>query len=276
MTKRNRKTLIENFADGEMPTQEAFADLIDSSVNIVDDGFDKTATDGMKVAQLGSNGKLVSFYDEITVRQPLWSIAFSMAGYGGGDATRKNLNFFHGDNRSAALTLSCAAPFGAAGEGGEDGRIRIGINRSAPDRELDVGGVIASEGRTGREGKNPVRADGQWHPIIQGLDGCQAFEIMAGVGKKNTGRYALLHAFALSVFKSPKGNITCHQARYSSKCDQIELRWAGETHSYSLEMRTRCNFEQTAGEEIYVRYHVTQLWFDPFMEGSAGKAPASS
>ena len=41
MTKRNRKTLSDNFADGSLPTQDAFGDLIDSMVNIVDDGFDK-------------------------------------------------------------------------------------------------------------------------------------------------------------------------------------------------------------------------------------------
>lgn len=274
MTKRNRKTLADNFADGKMPTQEAFGDLIDSMVNIVDDGFDKSAADGMKVAQLDNSSKLISFYDEITVKDPLWSVAFSTSGYGGGAGGIKSLSFQYGGGKASGLTL--AGVPAADGEDAAAGRIRVGVNQAEPSRELDVGGVIASDGRIGREGRqeNRVRADGKWHPILRGLDGCQAFEIMAGVGRKNSGRYALLHAFALSTFNSSKGNITRHHAHYSSRCDQIDLRWTGETHSYALEMRTRCNFEQGASEEIYVRYYVTQLWFDPFMEDCAVKAGA--
>ncbi|MBI3525620.1 MAG: hypothetical protein HY066_14060 [Betaproteobacteria bacterium] len=268
MTKRNRKTLTDNFADGKLPTQEAFGDLIDSMVNIVDDGFDKSAQDGMKVAQLGNSSKLISFYDEITVKTPLWSIAFSMSGYGGGVGSYKNLNFFYGNNNTTGLTLASAAGSEAGEETVQHEKIRMGINKNNPEYEVDVNGVVASDGRIGREGgaEKAVRADGKWHPVITGLDGCQAFEIMAGVGKKNNGRYALLHAFALNTFNSKKGNITYHQAHFSSRCDQIDLRWVGETHNYSLEMRTRCSFEQNADEEVCIRYFVTQLWFDPFME----------
>lgn len=272
MTKRNRKTLTDNFSEGAMPTQEAFGDLIDSMVNIVDDGFDKSAQDGMKVAQLGSY-KLISFYDEITVKSPLWSIAFSVPGYRGESIGYKNLNFFYGGNNASGLTLANASDLGAEGEG----KIRVGVNKNNPDHEVDVVGVIASDGRIGREERKEfeVRADGAWHPIITGLDGCQAFEIMAGVGKPHTGKYALLHAFALSTFNSKHDSITYHQAHFSSRCDQIELRWIGETHNYSLEMRTRCNLEENE-EEIYIRYYVTQLWFDPFMERSASKGKANS
>lgn len=267
MTKRNRKTLTDNFSEGSMPTQEAFGDLIDSMVNIVDDGFDKSAQDGMKVAQLG-NYKLISFYDEITVKSPLWSIAFSVPGYGGESIGYKNLNFFYGGNNASGLTLANASELGAEGEG----KIRLGVNKNNPEHEVDVVGVIASDGRIGREERKEfeVRADGDWHPILTGLDGCQAFEIMAGVGKPHTGKYALLHAYALSTFNSKHGSITYHQAHFSSRCDQIELRWVGETHNYSLEMRTRCNLEENE-EEIYIRYYVTQLWFDPFMERSSKK-----
>ena len=265
MTKRNRKTLTDNFADGRMPTQEAFADLIDSMVNIVDDGFDKSAADGMKVAQLDNSSKLISFYDEITVREPLWSVSFSMSGYGGNAGSRKNLGFHYGSG-SGGLTLAAAA---AGEEGAEQEKIRVGINNGNPQRELDVNGVMVADGRIGRAGKkgNEVRADGQWHPVIRNLDGCHAYEIMAGVGKRHSGRYALLHAYALSTFNSKKGNITSHQAYYSSRCDQIDLRWIGEPHNYSLEMRTRCSLESNVSDKVYIRYYITQLWFDPFMDG---------
>jgi hypothetical protein len=270
MTKRNRKTLVGSFADGEMPTQDAFADLIDSMVNIVDDGFDKSALDGMKIAQLDNNSKLVSFYDDITVREPMWSISFSMPSYQGGGGSVKNLNFLCGDATYGGLTLA------RSNSNGVEDKINVGINRRNPEHELDVGGVVAADGRMGRHGKYQVRADGNWHPIVEGLDGCHAFEVMAGVGKKNTGRYALLHAFALSTFNSSNSNVSRHQARYSSRCDQIDLRWVGETHNYALEMRTRCSYEQNSTDEVYVRYHITRLWFDPFMDGSAEKPSAGA
>jgi hypothetical protein len=97
---------------------------------------------------------------------------------------------------------------------------------------------------------------------------------MAGVGKPHSGRYALMHAFALNTFNSKKGSITYHQARFLSRCDQIDLRWVGATHDYSLEMRTRCSYEEGAQEKVFVRYYVTQLWFDPFMAGSGDEDQA--
>lgn len=279
MTKRNRKTLSAYFADGQLPTQEVFGDLIESVVNIVDDGFEKSPEEGMKVAQLDNNSKLVSFYDEITVREPLWSIAFSVSGYGGMDGN-KNLNFFYGSNRNNGLTLASVPESAAGADKASEGKIRVGINKNAPKHELDVDGVVAADGRAGREGKNKVRADGNWYPIITGLDGCQAFEIMAGVGKPRSGRYALLHAYALNTFNSKKGNITYHQAHFSSRCDQIELRWTGGMHDYSLEMRVRCSYEQNAKEEVCIQYYLTRLWFDPFMadcvRDDGAKVPAGA
>lgn len=267
MTKRNRRTLSEYFSHGQLPRQDAFGDLIESMVNIVDDGFDKSPQDGMKIAQLENSSKLVSFYDEITVKTPIWSIAFSIPEYGGETKSNKNLNFCYGDKKATGMTLASVP--GNGGEEADGEKIRVGINNNNPGHEMDVNGVVASDGRIGREGRreNKVRADGEWHPIITGLDGCQAFEIMAGVGKQRSGRYALLHAFALNTFNSKKGNITYHQAHFLSRCDQIDLRWVGGTHDYSLEMRTRCSYEEGASEKIYVRYYVTQLWFDPFMAG---------
>lgn len=276
MPKRNRKTLADHFADGSMPTQEAFADLIDSTVNIVDDGFDKSAEDGLKLAQLGKDGKLISFYDEITVRDPLWSVSFTATGYGGGMGVLKNLNFHCGGDGDGGLTLAPRMLAEQQETGPES--IRVGINKRDPSCELDVNGVIAADGRLGRAGRKEceVRADGNWHPVLVNLDGCQAYEIMAGVGKPRSGRYALLHAFALSTFNSKKGNITSHQAHFSSRCDQIELRWNGSTHDYALEMRTRCSYEQDVSEKIYVRYYITQLWFDPHMEDCAGPSEAGA
>ncbi len=284
MTKRNRKTLSSYFKNGALPKEENFGDLIESMVNIVDDGFDKSPQDGMKIAQLENSSKLVSFYDEITVKTPVWSMAFSEPKHDKLASGDKNLSFYLGHQNIAGVTLAGGAPKDSVGQSDNANtrEIRVGINNDSPQQALDVNGVIAANGRIGRQGK--IRADGNWHPIIAKLDGCQAFEIMAGVGKPSSGRYALMHAFALNTFNSKKANITYHQAHFLSKCDQIDLRWVGEMHDYSLEMRTRCSYEEQKKEskdpqkddkdhakkakEIYVRYYVTQLWFDPMMNDS--------
>jgi hypothetical protein len=267
MTKRNRKTLSDYFSKGYLPTQEAFGDLIESMVNIVDDGFEKSPLDGMKIAQLENSSKLVSFYDEITVKTPVWYIAFSVPEYDAAEKNNKNLNICYGEKNAAGMT------FAAVQSETNGKKIRVGINNKNPKHEMDVHGVIASDGRIGREGRreNMVRADGEWHPIMTELDGCHAFEIMAGVGKPRSGRYALMHAFALNTFNPKKGSITYHQARYMTRCDQIELRWSGGRHDYSLEMRTRCSYENGVDEKIYVKYYVTQLWFDTFMKGCSNE-----
>ena len=281
MTKCSRDKLAGYFSEGNMPTQEQFGDLVESMVNILDDEFDKSPQDGMKLAQLKSGNALVSCYDEITVGKPLWTIAFSMSGYDSGAANYKNFNIFSGSDKTGGLTLASAYGNEAVADKSNIGKIRVGINQNAPQHELDVNGVIAANGRMGRaEGKigatgkieKEVPADGEWYPIISGLDGCQAFEIMAGVGKKNSGRYALLHAFALNTFNTKKNNITYHQAHYASRCDQIELRWIGDIHDYTLQMRTRCKyFEPTDTEKILIRFYITQLWFDPLMDNCSGK-----
>jgi len=244
MAKKDRATLKTYFSDGRRPSQEEFADLIDSSLNIIDHGFDKNAREGFRVAQLGGEGSLMSFYRDIAVKSPLWSMRLN--------TLDSNLHFeavadAGGENRSV-LSLDPAG--------------KVGIRQSAPEHELDVAGTVASHRRIGRAGVKPVYSDGEWHDITDALDGCHAFEIMAGVGAKGSGKYALLHAFALSTFNG-KNDITCHQAHYGSRCNRLLLKWEGDTHNFRLRMKTSCDY----GEKLAVRYYITELWLDPLMGG---------
>jgi hypothetical protein len=276
MAKRNRKTLAATFTSGKLPTEEAFSDLIDSMVNVVDDGFDKTAKDGLKVAQIGNDAKLISFYDEITVKVPIWSVGFSTPSYGQAATApgRRKLGIYAGIGKTPAFTLT-SEPQRDDVSGDV---VRVGINVAEPTHALHVEGTISASGRLGRAGSSAlvVRADGKWHRILEDLDGCHAYEVTAGVGKKQSGRYALMHAFAMSTFNSKKSGITYHQAYYGSRCDQIELRWVGTTHNYALEMRSRCSYEKNEDDRIEIRYYLTNLWFDPFMEGSSGSSPTGT
>ena len=114
-------------------TREQAVCLVDSALNVVDDGFDKSDEDGFKVAQIGHDGRLMSFYENLSVRQASWSLRLAP---GGGQLIAS-------DEAGRAVLVLVVEP-----EGGE-GATRVGINTSAPAHELDVNGVVGARGRSG-------------------------------------------------------------------------------------------------------------------------------
>ena len=89
---------------------------------------------------------------------------------------------------------------------GVDGRLGLG-KRSEETLKLDVAGFAGLQGRVGTYATGEVPADGKWHTILEGLDNCSAFEVVARTGKKGTGKFAILHAFALSAFGNSRSRI---------------------------------------------------------------------
>lgn len=252
MGQQNRKTLKDKFIEGRMPDAAGFADLIDSTLNMLDDGFEKTRADGFKVTQLGG-GRLLSFYHDIDVQSPLWSIQLDLS-------AERNLLITDKQGTPAFALRRMPDEDGAPAD--RPSRFGLGLNKEKPEHALDVAGTVASWSRIGRKGELPAPADSEWHDITGTLEGCQAFEIMAGVGKRGSGRYALMHAFAVNTFNG-KSHITYHQAHFSSRCCRIELRWheAGPNNEYKLQMRVGCSY----GDGVWIQYYLTGLWPDPFM-----------
>jgi hypothetical protein len=236
---QNRSTLKGFFRKGQMPSEGHFNDLIDSMINKVDDGMSKTMDDGLMLSPIGSSRKLMSFYKSIEEKNPAWSLEINSS-----DATL-NLNNQVGDT---VLSIK------------NDGK--VGVNKNNPQHELDVEGVVAMKGRIGTLHTGKIPADGKWHPVLKELNGCHLLEIVAGTGKKKTGKYALLHAFASSTFGKSKSKIDIRQSFYGSRSNMIQIRWTGTTYNFSLEMRTRGNYESG----FFVKYHMSELWFDHFMD----------
>ncbi len=239
MSRRNRDTLKHFFKKGRLPSEENFGDLIDSMLNIIDEGFDKTLEHGLKIYPIGESEKYISFFQRTESRSPLWS--------------------FNVDDRTGAFELRNGAekPILSINSAGS-----VGVNTNDPRYDLDVHGTIAGEGRIGTFERGRVPADGLWHDIVEDCTGCQAFEVMAGAGKKGEGRYSLLHAVALSTFNS-RDSIKSDAAYYGSRCNRLKLKWAeSENHDYSLQIKTCCDY----GEPAQIQYHITSLWFDPLME----------
>ncbi|MBL6445820.1 hypothetical protein JMN32_05850 [Fulvivirga sp. 29W222] len=239
MSLQNRDTLKGFFRKGRMPAENHFNDLIDSMINKVDDGMAKSSEEGLMLSPIGASKKLLSFYKSIEDKSPAWSMDI-----GEGDG---NLNI---NNHLGDPIVSIKS------EG------KVGVNNNDPAYELDVEGTIGIKSRIGTRYQGKVPADGEWHPVLTGMNGCHALEIVAGVGKKKSGRYALIHGQALSTYGKSKNKINITQAYYGVRSNRIELKWTGTTYDFNLEMRTRSNYEGN----FFVRYYISDLWLDHFMD----------
>lgn len=255
---RDRRTLRNYFDDGALPTAEHFGELIESTVNKVDDGFDKTPRDGLKLTWL-AEPNFISLYRGDRFGPPVWRLAHDP------DADILHLN----SERAGTVTSLSVA------------RGQVGVNTPNPAAALDVAGTVRARGRIGYPAaEGAVQADGEWHPITGWITGCQAFEVVAGVGGgKGSGRYAMLHAVAMNAYNPGRrwfgwffpGNrqIRTMNAAYGRMRDRILLRWRtsqDDARRYRLELRSRCPFD----DGVTVQAHLTQLWFDPTMSGAAG------
>lgn len=264
MTIRNRESLRSYFSDGALPTQEHFADLIDSMLNMSDEGFRKSVERGFEVSAAAGYEALLSFFRDQDPDLPLWSVGFG--GAQGQLLIRSNHEPSQDGPADAAAPLWCLDPAG-----------RVGIRNANPEAELDIDGVLRSKGRRGSYAPatpKPLAADGEWHDLTDDLEGCQAFEVTAGAGHQGKGRFALTHAVALNTynptlgilnFLNRKRGIRNTDAFYARRCDRLQLRWlgtSGRNAAYRLQIRTGCDY----GRGMAIKAHVTQLWFDPHMD----------
>lgn len=279
MAKRNRDTLKKRFGDGEMPSASDFGDLIESVLNIHDDGIVHNEHDGLRLTQIGGDSRVLSLYGTVEEASDVWGFALDqqrsclmldVGRRGADDAAGSAL-----DDGGGHAVLTLLAPPGPGADA------MVGINTAHPRWQLDVNGVVASSGRIGAAGSRMARADGEWQTIGGPYRACTALEVVAGVGQSGSGKYALMHAFALRAFDA-RGEFTYHQAHYGSRRHRLQLRWmdargadAGTAEAdqappgtYFLQVRVNCAY----GDDVWIRHHVTQLWFDADMAGSGAAA----
>ena len=72
-----RLTLKNMFKRGMVPSEVNFSDLIDSTVNKVDDGFSQSSTDGFMLAPQGPNNRLISFYESMRDAKAAFTISLN-------------------------------------------------------------------------------------------------------------------------------------------------------------------------------------------------------
>lgn len=240
----NRASLKTIFSNGSRPNENNFGSLIDSMVNKVDDGISKNIKDGLILSpESDESDRLISFYEKVQDDLPQWGIELAQDG-------QQGLGFIQPITPTETKTRMFFEKSG-----------NIGVGTTQPKTTFEVNGILGANSMVGTYELSTVPADGSWHNIITGLNGCCAFEIMAQVGKEKTGKYALVHAHALSTFGRSRNKIKITQAHYGWWWNKIALRWAGTTYNYSLQIKTRSNY----GADQEIKFHVTKLWDNEIM-----------
>lgn len=238
-----REDLKKYFRNGKIPTENHFGYLIDSMINKQDDAFLKDKDNGLVIATMGSSKKFLSLYKNINDLDTFFAFEKDEQG-----VESLKLNPVREDEQA-----SDAASFYF----NVDGALGIG-KRSEKELRLDVDGFAGMKGRIGTHASGSVPADGRWHTILEGLDNCNAFEVVARTGKKGSGKFAILHAYALSAFGNSRSRIRKTSAHYGFFWNRLRLRFRGTTHNYRLEIKTGNNY----GSEVDIFYNISRLWDD--------------
>ena len=240
-----RQRLLAYFRNGKIPTEEHYSDLINSMVHKDDDGFSKDKENGLKIYSDDASNNLVSFYKDINSIDPFYIIGKDKT-----DPDCLKLQAFEASTGTVEDN-STAIFFHTNG--------KIGVGKTCDDQyKTEIDGFVGMQGRIGTFKSGSVPANGDWQPIVIGLEYAQAFEIVARTGKKGKGRFAIMHATALSVFGPKGGKIKRTNAYYGFFWNKLNLRWTGNSKQYSLEIKSNSNY----GDDVDIYYTVTRLWQD--------------
>jgi len=228
---------------------EAYKALIESTVNLKDDGLEKNEQDGLKLTLTGSSKKLLSFYERMK-DSPSWSVGLNMD-------NQEGLTINEGAGLSRVFLKS----------GGN-----IGVDKTDPNYTVDVAGLVAMEGVVGTFARGHADADGEWHPILTRQDGCRAFEIIAHINDDDGKRFAITHGIIL-ISKGVKGTRRqIKMAQAGSKWlwgrffNKITFRWILNTDDeegpelYDLMIKSRTHYGLVDDKPKRIFYRVKKLW----------------
>lgn len=238
----NRQSLLNYFKKGTAPSERHFADLIESTVNIVDDGISREGENGFRITPIGSSNRLISFYKNFKQVKPEWSINL--------DKEQVNGLSFQQEGEAPSLVLKSG------------GHLGVGVEN--PKTRLDVNGMITSKGRIGSLYNGQVPGDGKWYDVIDQIKEPCAYELMFRVdGAQGSGRYALAHVIAINTFggKASNGAINKTMAYYGSFFNRLKFRWTGDLYNYSLQVKTARHYglDPKTGEPYPIHFNASNL-----------------
>lgn len=281
---RNQKNITDRnqlksfFKKGNLPNESAFEKLIDSTFNIAEDKLDINEDGIMIYPSDNGQEKLLSFFEDKDDSEATWTLFVSKK-KDGGIYIQKT-----GEQENADQP----AVFIQKNEG------NVGLGTNSPAQKLDVKGIISSEGRVGNYREGELDADGTWQNIFtdKPLTGSNAFEIVAyAEGDQGDGKYALMHAIAITTYGNSRPKITKTSACYGKKWNKIDIRWVSkpsqiteqpeedekkffdlakwwktfrepkDPFKYNLQLKTKSNY----GNGKKIRFKVSVLWNDSFL-----------
>lgn len=239
---QTRDQLKGHFRKGKIPTESHYSELIDAMVNKLDDGFLKNEEFGFHIHSTGTAKTFVSLFPDNNSLDPFFVITKDQVQ----PNSLKLQPYVKGDDNEKGSFY-----FGANGN--------LGLGKLAQDNiKLDVDGCVGMHGRVGTFRSGRLPANGEWHTIINGLNNCHAYEVMARAGAKGKGRFALMQATALGVYGKRGSKIKKTRTCYGFFWNHLNLRWIGTTHNYALQIRTNSNY----GHHAQIFFKLTQLWND--------------
>lgn len=267
----NRESLKGFFQKGKVPTEVHFEYLIESSINKLDDGFNRNDENGLLLAPTSSSNNIISLLKDPVAEDPSWQISLKQDENGTGFSLG-NVVETKDDQKKHEPRLFLT----------EDGK--VGINTTNPKTQLEVAGTMACKTRVGvfKSGKAP--ANGDFHDILSGMNSPQALEVVARVdGAEKSGKYALTHAIVLIPYGKSRFRIRQTRAYFGFFWNRIELRCVGDVKNFALQIRTRSPYfssksRKKGGEKaedaelkdenspIKIHYHITQLWDDSLFQ----------
>ena len=249
MALKNKETLKNYFKKGGVVGEKHFVDLIDSSMNIIDDGISINPKDGLRINPTGIFSTLISFFKKKSQKNPDFTINTNL-----NDLEGLSLN---NGNQKTLIKIKSDS--------------KIGINTDKPKFELDVNGTLGIRSRVGTFSIGSALADGNWHKILEKLDGISAFEVIAyASGSVNSGYYSISHVIALSTFGGSKSRSKIKNYQNSNwngffgnifNKKIIKFRWSGSLHNYNLEIKTsgNWNINPETNQHYKINYSITNL-----------------
>ncbi|MGQ1786258.1 MULTISPECIES: hypothetical protein [unclassified Saccharicrinis] len=292
----DRKQLKTFFKKGNLPGEKSFEKLIDSTFNIADDKLDINE-DGLMIypsenVMKKGERKLLSFFEDSDNNEATWVLSITKDKNGGMSIQQITPSREEDEKDDTQIKENTGSP--AIFIQKNDGK--VGIGKKLPRQQLDVNGIIASEGRMGTHMENWVEADGEWHNVFdteKGLNGCHAFEITA-YAKGDSETESLIHAIAVCTRGNSRPKITKTAAYYGKWWNKIDIRWesrpsrieekkADDTKKlldiakwwkylwgfleqrnkdkYNLQIKTRSNY----GQNKKLHFRVSVLWNSNFI-----------
>lgn len=240
MAYRSRNTLIDLFSVGQMPTADHFKNLIESTVNILDDGFSKDAQSGIKLAPISEEkGTVMTFLQNMTNEAGAsWKF----------DVRNNDMYICNSDKNGKGQMIRLK----------QNGEVEIGKEGA----DIYMKGTLHAEQRAGKRAEQ-VQADGQWHDITDFLVGVHALEVVCVMGKRSTGKHAILVAHATHCFGA-KPRIRRIRSHFGFFGNKLVLRWISSKADRACKLQVKTRLKP--GNDIFIQASITSLWDNPLME----------